>query len=106
MRKAILALEKVGHIHQIHDEQWLFMAVLTPKPHQERIRGINHFVWRFCNNYVSLNSATCIIAYPMPCCDSAVFITLGNGIWLWLFEAPSGYHQLAVALSSQGKLAF
>jgi hypothetical protein len=42
------------------------------------------------------------IAYP----DSSVFDESGNGIWLWLFDAPSSYHQLAVALSSQEKLAF
>jgi hypothetical protein len=57
-------------------------------------------------NYVPLNSVTHIIAYPIPRCNSTVFIELGNGIWLWLFDAPSGYHQLAVALSSQEKLAF
>jgi hypothetical protein len=27
-------------------------------------------------------------------------------MWLWLFNAPSGYHQLAEALDSQEKLAF
>jgi hypothetical protein len=106
MRKAILALEKVGQICQIHDRCWLFKAVLAPKPHQEHIHDINNFVWRFCFNYVPLNSVTCIIDYPIPCCNSAVFIKLGNGTWLGLFDAPSGYHQLAVALSSQEKLAF
>jgi hypothetical protein len=33
MRKAIMALEKVGHIRQIHNGCWLFKAVLAPKPH-------------------------------------------------------------------------
>ncbi len=106
MWKAIAVLEKVGHICQIHDRCWLFKAVLAPKPHQEHIHDINNFVWRFCFNYVPLNSVTRIIAYPIPPCHSAVFIKLGNGTWLWLFYAPSGYHQLAVALSSQEKLAF
>jgi hypothetical protein len=106
MRKAISALEKVGHICQIHDGHWLFKAVLAAKPHQEHVLKINDFVWRFCVNYVPLNSVTRIIAYPIPRCNSAVFIELGNGIWLWLFNAPSGYHQLAVALTSQEKLAF
>ena len=36
MRKAIAALKKVGHIRQIHDGRWLFKAVLTAKPHQDR----------------------------------------------------------------------
>jgi hypothetical protein len=49
---------------------------------------------------------TRIIAYPIPRCDSAVFIEFGNGRFLWLFDAPSGYHQLAVHIASQEKLAF
>jgi hypothetical protein len=106
MWKAIAVLEKVGHICQMHNRHWLFKAVLAPKPHQEHIRNINNFVWRFCVNYVPLNSVTCIIAYPIPRCDSAVFIEFGNSTWLWLFDAPSEYHQLVVALASQEKLAF
>jgi hypothetical protein len=85
MQKAISALEKVGHIRQMHDGHWLFKAILAAKPHQEHVLNINDFVWRFCVNYVPLNSVTRIIAYPIPRCDSAVFIELGNGIWLWLF---------------------
>jgi hypothetical protein len=106
MRKAIAALEKVGHIRQIHDGRWLFKAVLAPKPHQEHVENIGDFVWQFCVNYVPLNSVTRIIAYPIPRCDSAVFNKFGNGQWLWLFDAPSGHHQLTVAESSQEKLAF
>jgi len=106
MRKAISALKKVGHIRQIHDGRWLFKVVLATKPHQEHVVDINDFVWRFCVNYVPLNSVTHIIAYPIPQCDSVVFIEFGNGTWLWLFDAPSGYHLLAVAKSSQEKLAF
>jgi hypothetical protein len=30
----------------------------------------------------------------------------GSGIMHWLFDAPMGYHQLAVALASQEELAF
>jgi hypothetical protein len=67
---------------------------------------INDFVWRFCVNYVPLKSVTCTISYPILRCDSAVFIEFGNCTWLWLFDAPSGYHQLAIALASQEKLAF
>jgi hypothetical protein len=63
-------------------------------------------VWRFCVNCVPLNSVTRIIAYPIPCCDSAVLEVFGTGKWVWLYDAPSGYHQLAVTLVSQEKLAF
>ena len=106
MRKAVAALEKVGHIRQIHDGRWLFKAVLAPKPHQEHVRHIDEFVWRFCINYTPLNSVTRVIAYPIPRCDSAVSEEFGMGKWMWMFDSPMGFHQLAVALASQEKLAF
>jgi hypothetical protein len=106
MQKAIAALEKVGQIHQIMDGCWLFKALLTPKPHQEHVRNINNFIWRFCVNYIPLNSITQIIAYPIPRCDSAINEEFGLGALYWLFDAPMGYHQLAIALASPEKLAF
>jgi hypothetical protein len=33
MHKSIDALAKVGHIHQIHDGQWLLKALLAAKLH-------------------------------------------------------------------------
>ena len=33
-------------------------------------------------------------------------MSFGSATYLWLFDAPSGYHQIAVALDSQAKLAF
>jgi hypothetical protein len=106
LRKAIAGLKQVGHIRQIHDGRWLFKCVLAAKPHQEHVRDINDFFWRFCVNYQPLNYVTRIIAYPSPRCDSAVFVEFGNGRFLLLFDAPSGYHQLTVAIASQEKLAF
>jgi hypothetical protein len=67
---------------------------------------IDKFILRFCINYVLLNSVTRIIAYPIPCCDSAINEEFGLAIFFWLWDAPMGYHQLAVALASQEKLAF
>jgi hypothetical protein len=106
MRRCITALAEVGHIHQITDGQWLFKAQLAAKPHQESVYNINDFVWRFCVNYIPLNSVTLQIAYPIPRCNSAVFNEFGNGKWMWMFDAPMGYHQLAVEKLSQEKLAF
>jgi hypothetical protein len=106
MQKAIAALEKVDQIHQITDGCWLFKVLLAPKPHQEHVRNINNFVWHFCINYIPLNSITRMIAYPIPQCDSAINEEFGLGVLYWLFDAPKGYHQLAVALASQDKLAF
>jgi hypothetical protein len=97
MQKAVAALEKVCQIRQITNGRWLFKAVLAAKPHQEHVRHIKYFVWRFCVNYVPLNSVTRVIAYPIPRCDAAVSEEFGTGQWMWLFDAPSGYHQLAVA---------
>ncbi len=106
MRRCIAALAKGGHIRQITDRQWLFKALLAAKPHQESVYNIDDFVWRFCVNYIPLNSVTLQIAYPIPRCDSAVFNEFGNGKRMWMFDMPMGYHQLAVEKSSQEKLAF
>jgi hypothetical protein len=106
MRDAITALAKVGQIRQITNGHWLFKALLAPKPHQEHVRHIDKFVWCFCVNYIPLNSVTRIIAYPTPRCDSAINKEFGMGILYWLFDAHMGYHQLAVTLTSQEKLAF
>jgi hypothetical protein len=106
MRKSIAALAKVGHIHQIHDSQWLFKALLAAKPHQEHISNIKDFVWRFCVNYIPLSQVTHQIAYPIPCCDRTVNLAFGIALFFWLFDAPTGYHQLAVSPELQEKLAF
>ena len=108
MRKCIAKLHEVGFIRQIHDGGWLFKALLAPKPHQEHIRNIDDFVWRFCVNYIPLNSVTRAIAYPIPRCDSAVHSEFGCGPdgYMWLHDAPQGYHQLKVDPESQLKLAF
>ncbi len=106
MRKCIEALAKVGHIRQITDGSWLFKALLAPKHHQEHIKNIDDFIWRFCVNYIPLNGVTRVIAYPIPRCNTAVFIEFSMGRFIWMFGTPMGYHQLAVALASQEKLAF
>ena len=106
MCKCIAALAKVGHIRQITDGSWLFKALLVPKPHQEHIKNIENFVWRFCVNYIPLNGMTRVIAYPIPRCDTAVFVEFSMGQFIWMFDAPMGYHQLTVAESSQEKLTF
>ena len=106
MKKCISKLLKLGHIRQIHDGQWLFKALLAPKPHQEHVRNIDDFVWRFCVNYIPLNSVTRVVAYPIPRCDDAVHLSFGNGKVWWLFDAPQGFHQLQVEKESQEKLAF
>ncbi len=106
MRKCIAALANLGHIRQMHDGKWMFKALLTLKPHQEHISNIADFVWRFCINYIPLNQITRPIVYSIPHCNSAVNLTFGTGKWIWLWDAPSGYHQIGVSPCSQDKLAF
>jgi hypothetical protein len=105
MRRSIAALENVGHISQIHVGQWLFKALLGPKPHQEHISNIADFVWRFCKNYIPLNQVMRLIAYPIPRCNNAVETAFGR-FWMWLYNAIMWYHQLSVAKESREKLAF
>jgi hypothetical protein len=105
MRKSIAALEKVGQIPQINDCQWLFKALLIPKPHQEHVCNIEDFVWWFCVNYIPLNQVTCLIAYPIPRCDAAVDNDFG-GCYIWMYDAPMGYHQISASKETQEKLAF
>ncbi len=105
MQKSIAALAKVGQIWQIHDGQWLFKALLVPKPHQEHVCNIEKFVWRFCVNYIPLNQVTWQIAYPIPHCDAAVEGAFG-GQWIWLYNPPMGYHQISASKETQEKLAF
>jgi hypothetical protein len=81
MHECIAALAKVGHIVQTTEGEWMFKALLAAKPHQEHIRCIDEFVWRFCVNFIPLNSITKLIACPIPRCDSAVFNEFGQGKW-------------------------
>jgi hypothetical protein len=88
------------------DGSWLFKVLLAPKPHQEHIKNIDDFIWRFCINYIPLNNVTWVVAYPIPQCSSTIFAEFSMGQCIWMFDTPMGYHQLAVASASQEKLAF
>jgi hypothetical protein len=90
----------------MHDGKWMFKALLAPKPHQEHVSNIADFVWQFCINYIPLNQVTRPIVYSIPRCNSAVNLTFGSGQWIWLWDAPSRYHQIGVSPCSQDKLAF
>ena len=106
IEKAIAKLIELGHVTQIHDGAWLSKPLLAAKPHQENVTEIEDFVWRFCVNYIPLNSVTKVIAMPIPRCDSAVWEACGGSNWKWLMDAISGYNQIRVAKSSRAKLAF
>jgi hypothetical protein len=63
-------------------------------------------MWRFCIKYIPLKQITCVIPYPIPRCNSAVFPAFGTANWFWMWDGPQVYHQICVAKESQEKLAF
>ena len=106
IQKAIDQLIHLNQIHQVFDGAWLSKGLLAPKPHQESVTDIDNFVWRFCVNYIPLDSMTQVVAYPVPRCDDTVQTCFGGSKLKWLMDAPSGYHQIHVAPSYQPKLAY
>ena len=106
IEKSIAKLVEIGHDEQIYYGEWLSKPLLATEPHQENITDIEDFVWRFCVNYIALNSVTKIIAMPIPRYDTAVGLSCGGSRCKWLMDAISGYNQIYVAKSSQEKLAF
>ena len=61
-----------------------------------------------CVSYRKLNAVTKPFQFPIPRCDDAITV-LGCGaviIWIISLDARQGYHQVAVRLSDQEKLAF
>jgi hypothetical protein len=101
-----LVISKAWLHWSTHSGEWMFKALLAPKPHQEHVRHIDNFVWHFCVNYIPLNQITCPVACLIPRCDSVVYLTFCDGHWLWMWDAPQGYHQIGVEEASQAKLAF
>jgi hypothetical protein len=47
-----------------------------------------------------------LVAYPIPCCDSTVYLTFRDSHWMWMWDVPQGYHQIGVEEDSQDKFAF
>ena len=76
---------------------WGFRIILTPKPHQEEIKYIDDFIWRFCINYIRLNQTTRPMQYPIPRCDDAVMDEFGEALYCVLMDAHSGYYQVRLA---------
>ena len=107
MEDAISKLLQLDHVVEpTHNGSWLAKTLLAPKPHQENVTDIENFVWRFCVNFIPLNSVTKIIAMPIPRCDDAVGTSFGGSKFRWLMDAISGYNQIKVARSLREKLAF
>ena len=108
MQRAIDGLLQKNQIVPDTESQWLSRPVLAPKPHQEDITSsrIDDFEWRFCISYIPLNSVTKLLPYPIPRCDDATEMKIGNAAFKILMDAFSGYHQIKMAHASSFKTAF
>ena len=97
-----------GWIKECSQGGWCSVIVLAPKPHQEDVKDIDDFVWRLCVSYRGLNAVTKPFTFPIPRCDDALdnFGTRTGTLFWICVDAKAGYHQIAVALDSQEKLAF
>ncbi len=101
MENFLAQLLQLNQICEVHDGQWLSKALLAPKSHQEDVHNINNFVWYLCINYIPLNMVTHVIAYPIPCCGSAINLDFGQSKIHLLMDTPQGYHQIQVKPSLQ-----
>ena len=106
----------VTQVDQLLNNKWIrrcgghlrSMVVLAQNPHQEHINAIEDFVWRMCVSYRRLKAVTKPFQFPIPRCDDAITI-LGCGavtIYIINLDARQRYHQVAVRVSDQERLAF
>lgn len=106
MQKTIDRLLDFGHIRLDNKSPWGFRITLAPKPHQEDVKDIEEYIWRFCINYIQLNRVTRPSEYPIPRCDDAVMYGFGTATCFILLDAFSGYHQIRLSAASIDKTAF
>ena len=84
--KSIAKLVELGHAKHIYHGEWLSKPHLDAKPHQENITDVEDFVWRFCVNYITLNSITKIIDIPIPYCDTSIGLSCGGSRWKCIMD--------------------
>ena len=106
MQKTIDELIRLKFIIPDFKSAWGSRITLAPKPHQEQIKTIKDFVWRFCINYILLNRVTRPSEYPIPRCDDAVMYGFGEAAFFILIDAHSGYHQIKLSPITRSKTAF
>ena len=106
--KNILVLESNNFLDRCFSGGWGSPIVLAPKPHQEKVKNIDEFVWRMCVSYRGLNKVTNPFQFPISRCD-AVLEDVGDGtgfIYFISLDAAQGYNQIAVRKIDRDKLAF
>lgn len=106
MQQSINKLLEMGHIVSDTTSPWASRITLAAKLHQHHVTDIHDYEWRFCINYILLNSITRPSEYPIPRCDDAVTYGFGEAIFFILLDAFSGYHHVSLSPSSIAKTAF
>ena len=99
---------KANHLIRKCEGPWASSIVLAPEPHQEHITSINKFVWHMCVSYRMLSTKTLPFEYPIPrCIDAIENLGDSNGCLYFIsLDTHQGFHQIAVHLANQDKLAF
>jgi len=99
---------KIDNLIHEFEGPWASSIVLVPKPHQEHIQDIIHFVWHICVVYHALNTCTLPFEYPITHCLDAIKDLANSTRCLYFIslDAHQGFHQIYAHLSDQEKLAF
>ena len=84
------------------------MILLAPKPHQEGVTHIKDFFWRLCVSYRGLNAVTESFTFPIPRWAASIqdFGDSNDPLFFITLDTRQGYHQIAVWVCDQEKLAF
>lgn len=99
MNRHIGALEGSGLIVD-GEGPWSSLLILAPKPHQEDCNSIDNFIWRLCDIYRALNTATRIFEYSISRCTNSIE-DCGDScgfLKIIFLDARSGYHQISIRL--------
>jgi hypothetical protein len=96
IRVEILKLLAAGFIRECKNLVWLTKPVLVPKKTGQ---------WRMCIDYTDLNCHCPKDPFPLPRIDQVVDSTAESALLCFL-DCYSGYHQIALKVSDQDKMAF
>ena len=96
VRSEVRRLREDGAIREAFFPEWLANTVVVKKKNGK---------WRVCVDFTDLNWVCSKDLFPMPKIDQLVDATYGHPRMTFL-DAFQGYHQIALALEDQEKMAF
>ena len=92
----VAKLKQAGAIKEVFYPEWLANIVVVKKKTGK---------WHVCVGFTDLNKACPKNPFPMPQIDQLVEATMGHPRMSFL-DAFQGYHQIALAVDDQEKIAF